>query len=335
MIDDCEERTEYYVGNEAQTKRGILSLHYPIEHGMIVNWDDMEKIWHHAFFEELRTDPTTLPVLLSEAALNPRRNREKVFEIMFETFGVPALDIALQAALALYSSGRITGVVVDSGDGVTHTIPIYEGYVTQHQIKRLDLAGRDLTEHLVALLMERGYTIVTSAERSIVNDIKETLCYVAQDFEQEMAVASISSSIEKTYVLPDGETLTVGDERFRCPELLFQPELQALEVNSIQQQIYNTIMACAVDQRRYLFNNILLSGGSTMFPGITERLWRELKSMVPSSVRVKISAPPERKYLVWIGGAVLASLPSFSSRLITKAAYSEYGKSIVHRFLNK
>ncbi|KAL7184410.1 hypothetical protein ACSBR2_026546 [Camellia fascicularis] len=232
---------------------------FPSIHGIVSNWDDMEKLWHHTFYNELRVAPEEHPALLTEAPLNPKANREKMTQIMFETFN--AMYVAIQAVLSLYASGRTT-------------------------------VGRDLTDHLMKILTERGYSFTTTAEREIMRDMKEKLAYIALLYEQELEISKTSSAVEKSYELPNGQVITTGAERFRCPEVLFQPSMIGMEAVGIHETTYNSIMKCDVDIRK------------------------EITALAPSRMKIKVVAPLERKYTVWIGGSILTSLSTFQQVFI-------------------
>lgn len=210
-----------YVGAEAQSRREILTLKYAIKHGMVEDWDAMEQIWHHVFYNELQVSPEDHPLLLTEPAWNPMANREKMTQIAFETFNCPALYVASQAVLGLYAAGRSTGTVLDCGDDVTHAVPIYEGYALPQAIMRLNLAGRELTNYMSKMLTDHvrklwddyGIDLTSPALSDIARDIKEKLCYVSTDFEPELESAWNSPQLEKIYELPDGATMTIGTIR--------------------------------------------------------------------------------------------------------------------------
>ncbi|PVU92556.1 hypothetical protein BB559_003687 [Furculomyces boomerangus] len=237
----------YFVGRKAEELRGLLRISYPIEHGVVTNWDDMEKIWSHVYTEELKSLPEEHPVLLTEAPLNPEKNRDVAAQIFFETFNVPAMYISIQAVLSLYASGRTTGLVLDSGDGVSHSVPVYEGFTIPNAIRRVDLAGRDVTEYLKTLLFRAGLKFETTAENEIVRLIKEKTGYVALDSAREEKEyrsnytvlssdpvvsgdqTNISSSVPNTFVLPDGCKIKLGQERFLASEILFRPDIIGLE----------------------------------------------------------------------------------------------------------
>ena len=322
-----------YVGDEAATtRRNILRYTHPLDHGVVTNWDDMEIIWHHTFYNELRVAPEECALLLTEQPYNPSANREKTTQIMFETFNIPFFHQCICPVLSLYASGRTTGLVIDSGAGVSHAVPIFKQHAVTHAIQRHDIAnGRDLTDFLMKILCGRGYSFTTTAEREIVRDIKEKLCYVSLDFNQELQDSQLSYDIEKNYELPDGNVITVGNERFRCTEPIFQPALIGMSAQGLQDIIHRSIMKCDINLRPYLYNNIILSGGNTLFPGLGERIKKELTALASSGVRINVISPPERKYTTWIGGSVLASMTDFNKMCISLAEYNEYGPSIVYK----
>jgi centractin len=324
---------DVFIGQKAQELRGLLKIRYPLEHGIVTDWDDMEKIWQHVYTEELKTLSEEHPVLLTEPPLNPRSNRDTAAQILFETFNVPALFTSIQAVLSLYASGRTTGIVLDSGDGVSHAVPVYEGFAINNSIRRIDVAGRDVTEHMQTLLRKSGYIFHTSAEKEVVRMIKEKTSYLALDPKKEEKDWATGNARQdgKTveYTLPDGQKLKVqprvpckhlsqayhvlqiGPERFRAPEILFDPEIIGLEYPGIHQIVVDAISRTDMDLRKSLFANIVLSGGSTLTKGFGDRLLHEVQRLAVKDMRIKIFAPPERKYSTWIGGSILAGLSTF------------------------
>ena len=325
---------DFFVGDEACSSAGILNLKYPIDHGVVIDWDDMEKIWDYAIHKKLNADPTKHAVLLTEAPLNPRINREKMAELMFEKFKVPALYVGIQAILSLYASGRTTGLVLESGDGVTQAFPVYEAYTIKQGIRRRNLGGSDVTAWMTKLLAEKDHVFNTTAEKEIVRDLKEKLCYVALDFDAEMKNAETSSEINRSYQLPDDNIITIGNERFRCPELLFKPYLNGYEYEGIDKLLFDSIINCDINARKDLYENIILSGGNTKFGGFADRIKKEITALAPPTMRVKVvtlSDYYEAKDVVWVGGSILASLATFPQKAITKDEFEEAGAQIVHR----
>ncbi|XP_067887591.1 actin-2-like [Heterodontus francisci] len=322
---------DHCVGDEARDRPDIWISKYPIKHGIVTNWDDMEKIWHHAFYDELQVTPAERPVLLTEAPLNPKANREKMTQMIFESFAPPGFYVALPGVLSMYATGRITGLVLDCGDGVTYAMPVNDGYMVPDSVRRLSFAGRELNDYLIESLIHRRCHFITPAEKLVATHIKEKLCYVALDYDQEMAMAASSSSLDKNYELPDGQVITISNERFQCPEALFQPSFLGMPSAGVHETANDSIKACESCIRSGLYANIVLAGGSTMFPGIADRMLKEITELAPNTMKINIIAPPERKYSVWIGGSILASLSTFQQMWITKQEYDESGPSIVHR----
>ena len=329
-----ESKSEY-IGDEAQKMRGVLNLKYPIESGIVTSWDQMEKVWEYCFTNELRVDPSEHKVMLTEAPMNPKANREKMTSLMFETFQVQGLYVSIQAVLSLYSNGRTTGMVTDSGDGVTHTVPVYEGFSIPHAVRKNYIAGRAVTAHLVNLLTQDGIAESggKSAWAQIVRGIKEKCCFVSLDPAADKAKAAESSELQMNYELPDGQTVMVNAPRFMAPEAVFDPGLikEGDETDGMHKMGFGSIQDCDIDIRKDLYNNVILSGGTTLYEGLPDRLEKELDAMCPQQNMVKIIASQDRYYCVWTGGSTLSSLSTFESQWITKDEYEENGAEIVHR----
>jgi actin-related protein len=321
----------YRVGESAQKNRGLLNLTYPIQGGKVVDWDDMEKVWHYTFYEALKVAPEEHPSLLTDAPGTSANDREKMLTTMIETFGVPSVSIVSQAVTALYSSGRTSGCVVDMGSQKSFAVPIFEGYTLPHSTHKVNVNGEDITKYLHKLLTARGYAFTTIAELDLVREMKEALCYVAKNYKSECAsVSEDPRPFEKSFELPDGSKVHLAKERFQCAEAIFQPHLLGKTNDAgICESVVQTIKSCS-DIRDTLLENIVLSGGNSMFPGVTSRLVDGIIALDHKS-KPKVYADPARSYTSWIGSSILSSLPTFGSMRVTKSDFEEHGAAVVHR----
>ncbi|KDQ19499.1 hypothetical protein BOTBODRAFT_102304 [Botryobasidium botryosum FD-172 SS1] len=325
------------VGTEAAALRNYLQVTQPMEHGIVKNWEDMKILWDYTFDEKLQVDTKGRKVLLTEPPMNPKANRQKMCQVMFEEYGFGGVYVAIQAVLTLYAQGLTTGVVVDSGDGVTHIVPVYDGFALPHLTRRLDIAGRDVTQYLIKLLLMRGYVFNRTADFETVREIKEKLCYVSYDLDLDQKLSEETTTLIENYTLPDGRIVKVGSERFEAPECMFQPHLVDVEQPGIAELLFLTIQNAAVDTRAELYKHIVLSGGSSMYPGLPSRLEKEMKQLYLTRVlngdparlnkfKLRIEDPPRRKHMVFLGGAVLADIMKDKEAFwISKAEWEEQG----------
>ncbi|CAG2196815.1 ACTR2 [Mytilus edulis] len=332
------------IGDDASKLRSMLEVNYPMENGIVRNWEDMLHLYDYTFGpEKLNIDPKDCKILLTEPPMNPTKNREKMVETMFEKYQFHSVYVAIQAVLTLYAQGLLTGVVVDSGDGVTHICPVYDGFALPHLTRRLDIAGRDITRYLIKLLLLRGSFFNHFSFFETVRMMKEKLCYVGYDIEQEQKLALETTVLVETYTLPDGRIIKVGGERFEAPEALFQPHLINVDGVGVAELLFNTIQAADIDTRPDFYKHIVLSGGSTMYPGLPSRLERELKQLYLERVlngdttriskfKIRIEDPPRRKHMVFLGGAVLADIMKDKDNFwITRADYQEEGLRVLNK----
>ncbi|GCC43135.1 hypothetical protein chiPu_0027188 [Chiloscyllium punctatum] len=326
----CEEpgRAPAYYAGAAIPAEPWVARRPAVTNGVVTDWDALEMLWHHVLYQELRAAPEEHAVLLADAPLSPPTNREKAAELLFEGFGVPALYVARQPLLALYATGRTSGLVVESGLGVSYTAPVHGGYTAPHATFRLDLAGGGLTQYLAKLLEECGNPF-GAGEMPVVADIKETCCYVARDFGDEMAAAEADYLTD--YRLPDGHLITLGNERFRCPEALFRPEAVGLADPGLPALAARSLHRCPAEQRPALLANVVLAGGSSLLPGFAERIQRQLGALFPGRARLSVYASPQRRFSVWIGGSITACLSTFQSMWVSRQDYEEKGAGIVQR----
>lgn len=307
------------VGNEVIPNKGVLTVSHPVERGIITNWKDMEKIWHYTFYNVMKISPEEYPVLLTVPPLNAKANTERIRQVMFETFFTPAVYISVQPVLALYSTGKATGVVVDSGAGVTHIVSVIEGNLVPHAVQRIDIAGNDVSIFLSQLLKKRGYSVTTVAQLEAIEDIKKNLCYVALNFDKEKE--DFETAVE--YDFPGENLLTISDERTRCPEIMFQPKLIKSDSIAIHEGLLTAITSCSEQSRATLFNNIFVCGGNSLLSGLCDRLKKELKKKVQDKFSINIRRCANSEHAIWKGGAQLACSTNFEEMWMTKEEYDE------------
>ncbi|KAA6401222.1 MAG: putative actin family protein [Streblomastix strix] len=314
---------DYKIGDDAFSLCDNMNLHYPIEHGNVNNWEEMEKIWNYTFSNILHVNSYEFPILISEPVLNPEINRQKMTEIMFEKYQIPALYYENSGVLSLYSTGRTFGVVLESGDCLISVVPIYNGLKQPNGIFRNEMAGRDVTVSILRELLEKGVQL----NYEIAKDIKEKLCYIVMDYKSQKRKAQ--KLVDMTYTMPDGQEISIGSERFRCPEAIFKPSLIGFDMPGVHNLVFQSIQNCDSKVRNELFKSICISGGTSMLNGFAERLNRELQILAPKTADINIIAPPDRQFSVWVGGSILASMKVFGDWLITKQEYKERGYAVV------
>lgn len=356
VMDDLD----FVIGDEAMAMAGSRDVMWPIRHGQVENWEMMEKFWQASMCQYLKCDPEEHYFLLTEPPLNPPENREYTAEVMFESFNVPGLYIGVQAVLALAASiaskkqnqyaSALTGTVIDIGDGVTHVIPVSDGYVLGSSIKSVPLAGRDLTTFVQYLMRERGERVPPEQAMDVARRVKEDYGYVCKDVAKEFV---LHERMPDEYIVQmhgvrgktgDSWTADIGYERFLAPEVFFQPEIYSSDyITPLPELVHQAIASAPIDTRRNLYGNIVLSGGSTMFKGFGKRIKRDVKRLVDgrnaatakgstlagTEVDVEVVTHHMQRAAVWFGGSVLASTPGFYASCHTKADYEEYGASIV------
>jgi len=335
------ELKEIMVGDECAQHRAMLETSYPVENGIVSDWKGMKSLWDYTFFERLKIDPKEHKILLTEPPMNPKENQKKMLTSMFETYGFEAAKVSIQAMLVLYAQGLLTGVVVDSGDGVTHVVPVWEGVCPPQLIRRLNVAGRHITRYLIKLLQVRGYAFNRSADFETVRQIKEKFCYIGYDLGVEKRLALETTVLMQSYTLPDGRVIKIGNERYEASEVLFKPSLLDLDSPGIHEMLYNMIQDADMDLRASFYKHIVLSGGSTMYPGLPSRLEKELRDLYLKGVlkgdkkrlakfKLRIEDPPRRKHMVFLGGSVLADIMKDRSDFwISKAEWEEHGANII------
>ncbi|OHT12430.1 Actin, cytoplasmic [Tritrichomonas foetus] len=325
---------DYYVSDEAFAKAGVLNLSHPVRHGIVKNWDHLELIVQHSLLNALKADPAEHPAFFVDAIDGVsycREQREKIAQIMFEKFNTPSLYFQASDTLTLLSAGRTSGIVLDSGEGITSITAIFDDYKIPQSFQHNKIGGYTLTSYLMKKLNKDQILFHQPSERLIANEIKESMTYVAADYEAELQRSRTTDEVKRDFACPDGRVLKLNELRFKVPEFMFKPKIWGCEMKGVHQLIFDSIMKADVHCRRTLFENICIAGGNTMFEGFKERLQSEIQKLAPASINVKVYAPENRHNAAWIGASNLSALAQFPKMVITKSEYTEDGPQAITR----
>ena len=290
------------------------------------------QLWDFTF-KKLKVDPKERSVLVASTpsdimtAEGYKTTREKMAQILFEKFGCSKIFIANQPVLALYAAGHMEGFVVNCGHQRTQCVPVEKGFAVPEAITVLNYAGQDVTNFFAKSLGDR-IPSSTRTEKEVVCNLKEKVGYVSLDSEQESKKPA--DKIEKIFELPSGQKITVSSSRFQCPESLFQPSLLGVEAAGIHEACFNSIMKCKEDVRKTMFSSIVLSGGTTLFRGFTDRFTAEMMALALPANRTMVIAPANRPDSVWSGASILAALENFQTMWVTQEEYQKSGTSVLH-----
>uniref|UniRef100_A0A182YBT6 Uncharacterized protein n=1 Tax=Anopheles stephensi TaxID=30069 RepID=A0A182YBT6_ANOST len=289
----------------------------PIQRGQPCDWDALERVWEYTFKDVLKVAPEDHNVLLTDRPLGCKANRERAVQIMFEKFSTPATYMSMQATLALYGAGRTSGTVVDVGDGCTSVVPIHKGTPVIEASTNVDFAGCDMVDYLAGAL--------NVSDREVARQLMEKVCAVSADMEKE-----VMNKVD--FKASDGSVLSIGAERYRCGEAMFNPSVVGhRQITPLQELIAESVASCKEASRKDLYAYIVLAGGPTMLNGFPDRLQSELTKLVPSQYRCKVVTTQQPIVTVWAGGCLVAQSPMFQQSWVTKQEYEEFGADVIHR----
>ena len=328
-----KEINAHYIGEDCGKFMGILKLRHPVKNGKFSNDQDILSIFNYIYSKlGLNTEEIEQhPLLVTEPLLNPYTNREKIANLLFENLGVPALFFASQPILSLFSTSNTSGTVLESGEGVTQSCVVCEGYSLPNSYERYDYGGADVTEYLKILLKKKGYQFYNSTEFRLVNEIKENSCFCISN--KNININDARKGLNKNplnYYLPDGTTVSIGEERLLAPEILFNLDKIGKEYLSLTDIIMSSINKVDIELRQKSYENILLSGGNTAIKGLLEKLTSDIKDKAYKNLKINLKTTPKPEYCCWMGGNMISTLEIFKRMWVSKSDWSEKGSKIIH-----